>query len=72
LNEIMKEFIRLILRLLSDGEFHSIDELSRRLNVPFEFVMEVSRFLEKWSFAELNEEGRRVKLKPDFLRLPQD
>lgn len=70
--ENMRKPVRLVLKLLSDGEFHRIDDISRDLNVPVEFVIKVSRFLEKWSFAELNDERRRIRLKPDFLKLPQD
>lgn len=62
----------LILKTLSDGDFHRVDDISKKLNLPIEFVIEVSRFLEKWSFAELNDERKRVRLKPDFLKLPQD
>lgn len=67
----MRGLVKLILRLLSDGNFHYIDDISRDINVPVEFVMEVSSFLEKWSFAELNDERKRIRLKPDFLKLPK-
>lgn len=72
MTENMRKPIRLILKSLSDGEFHHIDDISRTLNMPIEFVKEVSSFLEKWSFAELNDKGLRIRLKPDFLKLSQD
>lgn len=65
----MRELVKLILRSLRDGDFHYIDDLSRDLDVPVEFVLEISSFLEKWSFAEFNNEKRRIRLKADFLKL---
>jgi len=64
--------IKRVLRFLMDGEFHGIEGISEELGVPIEFVAEVARFLERWSFAEFDEEGRRIRLRLDFIELPQD
>ena len=67
----MERPIKRILRLLMDGELHKIEDVSEELGLPVEFVAEVAGFLKRWSFAEL-EEGRFVRLRPDFIELPQD
>ncbi|MEM4576262.1 MAG: hypothetical protein QW701_02225 [Candidatus Nezhaarchaeales archaeon] len=68
----MKKNIRRFLRALEDGEFHNLEDLSRKLNMPLELLVAFSNFLKKWDFADFDEEGRRVRLKPDFLELPRD
>lgn len=68
----MKRYIKRFLKVLENGEFHSLDDLSRRLDIPIELLILFSSFLNKWNFADFDEEERKIRLKPDFLQLPQD
>lgn len=68
----MRKNIKRFLRALENGEFHDLKDLSRKLDVPLELLIAFSIFLKKWGFADFDEGRLRIRLKPDFLELPQD
>jgi hypothetical protein len=58
-----------ILDLLSDGEWHGIEELTQVLNQPGHATEEVIAFLDKYEFAEVDVKNKRVKINKDFQEL---
>jgi len=58
-----------ILDLLSDGEWHGIEELKQVLNHPGHATEEILAFLEKYEFAKVDGENKRVKIDRDFQEL---
>ncbi len=58
-----------ILDFLSDGEWHSIEELQIVLNHPGHATEEILAFLEKYEFAKVDANNKRVKINKDFQEL---
>jgi DNA-binding IclR family transcriptional regulator len=58
--------IALILEILSDGKWHGIDELRRKLELDEDEVREIATFLSKYDFAKSDDENRKVRLNRDF------
>jgi len=58
-----------ILDLLSDGEWHGIEELKQVLNHPGHATEEILAFLEKYEFAKVDGKNKRVKINKDFQEL---
>ena len=58
-----------ILSILEDGDWHEIEEITRKIRISHEEVKEITGFLNKYGFAQVKGE-RRIKLNPEFLRLP--
>ena len=58
-----------ILAILEDGRSHSFKEITDKTGTSKDEVLCVVRFLSQFGFVQLDDE-RRVKLDPDFLKLP--
>ena len=58
-----------ILELLSDGKWHIIEELLARLELNKQKFQEITTFLNKYDFVEIDEKNRKVKINKDFQRV---
>jgi DNA-binding IclR family transcriptional regulator len=58
-----------ILELLSDGKWHMIEELLARLELNKQKFQEITTFLNKYDFVEIDEKNRKVKINKDFQRV---
>ena len=61
--------LMLILELLSDGNWHGIDELLVKVKLNEQKFREVTEFLDKYGFIEFDHENRKVKINRDFRKL---
>jgi predicted transcriptional regulator len=61
--------LMLILELLSDGNWHGIDELLVKVKLNEQKLREVTEFLDKYGFIEFDHENRKVKINRDFRKL---
>jgi len=59
-----------ILEILEDGRWHRVSEIVNHTGTPEETVLRIVRFLGEYGFANIDDEGERVKLDSDFLALP--
>lgn len=61
--------IALVLQLLGDGKWHSIEELRECLGFSDFEVNELMGFLEKYGFATVDAAKLKVKVNSDFKKL---
>ena len=61
--------LMLILELLSDGNWHGIEELLVKVKLNEQKFREVTEFLDKYGFIEFDHENRKVKINRDFRKL---
>jgi hypothetical protein len=60
----------MILEVLSDGKWHEIDQLQQLMNLDDCEIHEITAFLNKYDFAEVDDAKKRVKLNKDFCKIP--
>jgi DNA-binding IclR family transcriptional regulator len=65
----MAERLDELLEALSDGEWHSIEELAARLKLEAGGVEEAARLLAKYGMTLYDTEARRLRLSEPVLRL---
>jgi DNA-binding IclR family transcriptional regulator len=65
----VSEALEGLLEALSDGKWHSIEELAGRLKLAAGDVEEAARLLSKYGMALYDAEARRVRLTEPVLRL---
>jgi DNA-binding IclR family transcriptional regulator len=58
-----------VLELLSDGKWHSTEELLQRLELSEQKFQEVTAFLNKYGFVKIDEKNGKVKINKDFKKL---
>jgi hypothetical protein len=59
--------------IVKDGSWHNIEELSDKLNLPQDKLIELSRFLSEHGLAKYDEEENRIRLEPKWkLLLPEE
>jgi len=56
--------------VLEDGRWHPLAEIANQTGISEEIVSRIARFLSKYGLAEINDDGKKVKLDPRFLELP--
>jgi len=56
-----------ILWLLKDGEWHELKELAEKAEIPKVKAEMVVSFLGEYDFIQINEDLKRLKLKPSIL-----
>ena len=61
--------ITMTLELLGDGKWHGIEELRLMLELNDHEFQEITMFLSKYDFANIDEKKRRVKINRDFRKL---
>jgi 6-pyruvoyl-tetrahydropterin synthase len=54
------------LEILSDGKWHWIEELQQQMGMDVNEVQEIAMFLNKYDFAMVNDENKKVKINRDF------
>jgi hypothetical protein len=59
----------ILLKPLSDGDWHNLDELSTQTHLEKKTILEVTTFLEEYGIAELNQNRDAAKLDSHFLKL---
>jgi len=53
--------------LLKNGEWHNLEEIAEKAEIPKIKVEMVLSFLGEYDFIQINEDLKRVKLKPSIL-----
>ncbi len=61
--------IKRILRPLSDGKWHQLEDLSNKTNIDRQTIYLVANSLKDFGFIEINSDKTAVKLTESFLRL---
>ena len=61
--------ITMTLEILGDGKWHGIEELRLMLELNDHEFQEITTFLSKYDFANIDEKKRRVKINRDFRKL---
>jgi DNA-binding IclR family transcriptional regulator len=61
--------ITMVLEILGDGRWHRIEELMSSLKLSDDKFKELTSFLNVYSFVEVDEKNRRVKINSDFKKL---
>jgi predicted transcriptional regulator len=61
--------VMVILELLSDGKWHGVEELRLGAGLNGRKFLEITGFLSKYGFVEVDEENRKLKVNRDFQRL---
>jgi hypothetical protein len=61
--------IELILKILSDGEWHKIYELQQSAELGEEQIQEMVAFLFEYDFARVDIENMKVRINHDFQNL---
>ena len=56
-----------ILWLLKDGDWHNLEEIAEKAEIPKVKVDRVVSFLGEYDFIQINEDIKRVKLKQSIL-----
>jgi len=59
-----------ILRTLEDGRWHDFMKFASEKRISEDDVLLAVKFLNEYGFVKLDEKGKRVKLDPEFLKLP--
>ena len=59
-----------IVRILEDGRCHELEEITNRTVMSEERVQGVVNFLSNYGFAQVDIEYKKIRLNPDFLKLP--
>jgi hypothetical protein len=55
--------------MLGDGKWHEIEELRLRLGLNERRMQEITTFLNKYGFVEIDKEHRKVKINRNFQKL---
>lgn len=61
-------FIDQVLISLEDGEWHDLDELSNKVQLPAYKVKKILLFLSEFMFIEFDAKGRRARIDPTTKR----
>ena len=60
---------RIVIRTLSDGGWHRIDDLEGETKMSKEKMLRIVNFLRDYGFVEISVGGEAAKLDKDYLRL---
>jgi hypothetical protein len=58
-----------VLELLGDGKWHGLKEMQQLMNLNEREIQEITRFLRKYDFAEIDKANRRVRATRDFQKI---
>jgi hypothetical protein len=61
--------LKILLKPLSDGDWHSFDDLSTQTHLDKKTILEVTNFLREYGIAEISEGGEAAKLDNQYLEL---
>lgn len=59
-----------ILEILSDGKWHGIEEMRKQLDLNKSEIREVTKFLNEYDFAEVDDANKRIRVARDFQKIP--
>jgi hypothetical protein len=58
-----------VLELLGDGKWHGMQEVQQLMNLNEREIQEITRFLSKYDFAEVDKANKRVRATRDFQKI---
>jgi hypothetical protein len=58
-----------LLEILGDGKWHEITQLRQSMDLSDCELQEITEFLGKYDFAEINEQNKTIKINKDFKRI---
>ena len=61
--------ITLILEVLGDGKWHGIEEMRQQTDLTSEEMTEITAFLGKYGFAEIDDANSKVKINRAFKKI---
>jgi hypothetical protein len=61
--------ITIILKTLSDGNWHNFDDLPAETKLEKETVLRIANFFRDYGFIEISNGGEAAKLDQDYLKL---
>ena len=61
--------ITMLLEKIGDGKWHKLDQLKQLMGFSDYELQEITKFLSQYSFAELDEDARRVRINKDFQKI---
>jgi predicted transcriptional regulator len=61
--------LMVILELLSDGQWHKLEELLLKTGLNEQKFEKVTGFLSKYNFVKVDNKNKRVKINRDFRKL---
>ena len=61
-----------ILWLLEDGEWHNLEEIAEKFEIPKKKAEMVLSFLVEYDFIQINDWGKRVKINPSIFKFFKD
>ena len=61
--------ITMLLEKIGDGKWHNLDQLKQLMGFSDYELQEITKFLSQYSFAELDEDARRVRINKDFQKI---
>lgn len=59
-----------VLVILEDGRWHAFGEIADQAGISEETVSRIAKFLSEYDLADIDDDGKKVKLDPAFLELP--
>jgi len=61
--------LKILLKPLSDGDWHNFDDLSAQTHLEKKTILEVTNFLREYGLVEISEGGEAAKLDKHYLEL---
>ena len=61
--------VTMLLEILGDGKWHETKQLKQLMNLRDSEVHEITDFLGKYDFAEVDETRKRVRIDKDFKKI---
>ena len=58
-----------LLEILSDGKWHNADQLTMLMELSNWELLEITDFLGKYNFAQIDDNKKRVRIAKDFKRI---
>ncbi len=65
----MADKLSKLLDILEDGEWHETDKLRQNMGLNESEVEEIICFLGKYSFVEVDGNGKRIRINKDFRKI---
>ncbi len=66
----MTDKLTKLLDILEDGEWHETDKLRQMIDLNDSEVEEITDFLGKYSFVEIDEDRKHMRINKDFRKIP--
>ena len=56
--------------MLGDGKWHGIEEMRKQMDLNESEIREITKFLNEYEFAEIDNSNKRIRVARDFQRIP--